>query len=58
MKTTVLESALPRLELQISRASTNAELLAASTLRARSFYVYPKEREFAGAHHLTEGCSA
>jgi hypothetical protein len=48
MKATVQEVPLPRLTIEVSRAETEDELRAASMLRARSFYVYPPERQFSG----------
>jgi hypothetical protein len=48
LRATVLERPLPNLQVKFVEASTEADLAAVSTLRVQSFYVYPKERAFAG----------
>ena len=56
MKVTEQRERLPPVVVTVVPAESDEELQAAALLRARSFYVYPKEREFSGALH--KSCSS
>ena len=49
LKATQLAEKLQTVPVNVSEATAMHELKAAAILRAQSFYVYPPERQFAGA---------